>query len=149
MLASSHGEVYINPMVNYELLDIGSIPTYAITRASYYRQERELESRDSDSNRYAYEQAMGTLALRATDGAIPTPVDDWRMKANCRYGDISTDTFFQIDNIDAVKEAKEKCGTCEVKVECRTYAIENREKYGVWGGLTPRERQRIIRKRRK
>lgn len=38
------------------------------------------------------------------------------------------------------KRAKQVCEECEVKIECLTYAEENGETLGVWGGLSPKER---------
>ena len=35
------------------------------------------------------------------------------------------------------------CASCSVRVECADYAIRAREPYGVWGGLTEEERERI------
>jgi len=46
-------------------------------------------------------------------------------------------------------EAKEVCAQCSVRVACLEYALTSREKAGVWGGATERERRRIIRQRRR
>lgn len=35
------------------------------------------------------------------------------------------------------------CEACSVKIECRDWAIENEEKYGIWGGMTANERKRL------
>lgn len=40
--------------------------------------------------------------------------------------------------------AKMICGRCEVKSECLDYAIERGEKFGVWGGLSERERRKLL-----
>lgn len=45
-----------------------------------------------------------------------------------------------------LKWAIEECNKCPVQRECAEYAIAAVEPYGLWGGLTPRERQ-IIRNR--
>ena len=45
--------------------------------------------------------------------------------------------------------AKAICGECPVMEACLEHAIDNREKNGVWGGATERERLRIIRRRRR
>ncbi|MFV0258496.1 MAG: WhiB family transcriptional regulator [Acidimicrobiales bacterium] len=37
--------------------------------------------------------------------------------------------------------AKEICGDCPVRAECREYALSVREQYGIWGGLTEGERR--------
>lgn len=42
--------------------------------------------------------------------------------------------------------AKRICLSCPVRVECRDYGLRNREPYGVWGGLTERERRKILAK---
>lgn len=52
--------------------------------------------------------------------------------------------------------AKQVCDSCPAVVECRAWALEHNERYGVWGGLTERERinireaarQRVRRRRR-
>jgi WhiB family transcriptional regulator, redox-sensing transcriptional regulator len=33
-----------------------------------------------------------------------------------------------------------------VKTECLAFSLENRERYGVWGGVTERERQEMFRR---
>ncbi len=40
--------------------------------------------------------------------------------------------------------AKAVCQVCPVVVECRAYALQIREPYGIWGGLTESERRRYI-----
>ena len=41
------------------------------------------------------------------------------------------------------KEAKAICSACEVRLECLEWAVTNEEKYGIWGGLTPQEREHL------
>jgi hypothetical protein len=41
------------------------------------------------------------------------------------------------------RSAKAVCARCEVRVECADYALRAREPYGVWGGLTEEERERV------
>jgi len=40
------------------------------------------------------------------------------------------------------------CRTCDVQIECLAYAVNNREDYGIWGGLTEHQRLRLRRTRR-
>lgn len=73
------------------------------------------------------------------------PVDDWRKSAAC--GPDTTDLFFPVGT-DArsmvdVAMAKGICRGCPVKDQCLTWAIENRQDVGVWGGLDERERQKL------
>jgi WhiB family redox-sensing transcriptional regulator len=39
------------------------------------------------------------------------------------------------------KRAKEICSECPVQIDCRNYALEIREQYGIWGGMTENERR--------
>jgi hypothetical protein len=47
--------------------------------------------------------------------------------------------------VDRVKEAKKLCAECMVREECLAYAVAGDEKFGIWGGLTERERKRMKR----
>jgi WhiB family transcriptional regulator, redox-sensing transcriptional regulator len=70
----------------------------------------------------------------------------WRKRAACRG--IDPEMFFPVTDEDA-EEAKAICATCPVREACLEYALAHREREGVWGGATERERRRIIRHRRK
>lgn len=70
----------------------------------------------------------------------------WRSLARCRGAD---PTIFHPVNDDDAEEAKAICALCPVREPCLEYAIAAREKDGVWGGLTARERRRLIRQRRR
>ncbi len=39
--------------------------------------------------------------------------------------------------------AKALCNTCEIVIQCRTHALKFKEPYGVWGGLSPIDRNRL------
>jgi len=41
------------------------------------------------------------------------------------------------------RDAKRVCAGCEVRAECLAYALAHRERHGVWGGTTERERRRM------
>jgi WhiB family redox-sensing transcriptional regulator len=70
----------------------------------------------------------------------------WRQHAACRG--IDPDVFHPVSEEDA-EEAKAICALCPVRQPCLEHALVNREREGVWGGLTDRERRRLIRQRRK
>ena len=70
----------------------------------------------------------------------------WRQHAACRG--IDPDTFYPLTDEDA-EAAKEICTQCGVRQACLEWALSVREKEGVWGGATERERRRIIRQRRR
>ncbi|MEY2468459.1 MAG: WhiB family transcriptional regulator, redox-sensing transcriptional regulator [Actinomycetota bacterium] len=70
----------------------------------------------------------------------------WRNRAACRG--IDPDIFFPVTDEDA-EAAKAVCDACPVREACLEFALAAREREGVWGGATERERRRIIRQRRK
>jgi WhiB family redox-sensing transcriptional regulator len=72
----------------------------------------------------------------------------WRDQAACRG--LDPDIFYPVtdDEADAA-EAQAVCARCPVREPCGEYALSSREKLGVWGGLTERDRRRIVRHRRK
>ena len=76
---------------------------------------------------------------------VPTP-SDWYDDAACR--DADTDVFFPVSESQA-GPAKAICAECPVREACLEYALEARPPDGVWGGLTPIERHRLIRRRQK
>lgn len=71
---------------------------------------------------------------------------DWQADAACRGAD--TSVFFPRSEADAAA-AKAICDTCPVAHECLEWAIETRQPEGVFGGLTPIERHRVVRRRQK
>lgn len=70
----------------------------------------------------------------------------WRKRAACQG--IDPDVFFPVSDDDAYP-AKAVCEMCSVREACLEYALAYRERDGVWGGATERERRRMIRQRRK
>ncbi len=71
---------------------------------------------------------------------------EWRVRGACNGLD---PTIFYPDDEEASDEAKGICIGCSVRVACLEHALISREKEGVWGGATERERRRIIRQRRR
>jgi WhiB family transcriptional regulator, redox-sensing transcriptional regulator len=70
----------------------------------------------------------------------------WRKRAACRG--IDPEVFYP-DSDEEAEEAKVVCGMCPVRETCLEFALAHREREGVWGGATERERRRIVRQRRK
>ncbi len=68
----------------------------------------------------------------------------WQEDAACRG--LRTNVFFLAAGergtaaMDREEEAKAVCRDCPVIAQCRQYAVDTREPYGVWGGLSPHER---------
>ena len=46
----------------------------------------------------------------------------------------------------STREAKRVCATCEVREECLEYALANDERFGIWGGMSERERRKLKRR---
>ncbi|MFT3854925.1 MAG: WhiB family transcriptional regulator [Ilumatobacteraceae bacterium] len=70
----------------------------------------------------------------------------WRESGACRGLEPS---IFYPDDDDEALDAKAVCAECPVRITCLEYALQVREKQGVWGGATERERRRLIRQRRR
>jgi WhiB family redox-sensing transcriptional regulator len=60
---------------------------------------------------------------------------------------IDPELFYPIRG-EATAPAKAVCRDCIVRVDCLEFALDNREKFGVWGGLSERERRRVRRDRK-
>jgi WhiB family transcriptional regulator, redox-sensing transcriptional regulator len=70
--------------------------------------------------------------------------NSWQDHANCLG--VDPDLFFP-ERGASTREAKEVCRGCVVRAECLEFALQNGEKFGIWGGLSERERRRIRRQR--
>jgi WhiB family redox-sensing transcriptional regulator len=68
----------------------------------------------------------------------------WQDFANCLG--VDPDLFFP-ERGASTREAKEVCRGCVVRDDCLEYALRNGEKFGIWGGMSERERRRIRRQR--
>lgn len=64
---------------------------------------------------------------------------DWRWRALCAETDPEA---FYPEKGGSVRDAKRTCGNCDVRVECLAYALDRDERFGIWGGLSERERRR-------
>ena len=85
--------------------------------------------------------------MTATTGSThPSTDDDWRDQAACLG--LDPQVFYPTTD-DEADEARRICDACAVKDDCLEYALARREKDGVWGGATERDRRRIIRQRRR
>lgn len=88
--------------------------------------------------------ALQTASCQGAD-ASEDP-NAWQDLAACRG--LSSELFYPQDD-DAIAAAKAVCRSCEVETQCLEHALSVREKDGIWGGSTERERRSIIRRRRR
>ena len=66
----------------------------------------------------------------------------WQASALCAQTD--PEAFFP-EKGGSTREAKSVCKVCEVRQECLEYALAHDERYGIWGGLSERERRKLKR----
>lgn len=70
-------------------------------------------------------------------------VNDWPSRAACRGAE--PDELFVPGA--AQNRAKAVCLGCPVRTECLADALDNRTEFGIWGGMTERERRALLRRR--
>jgi WhiB family redox-sensing transcriptional regulator len=71
------------------------------------------------------------------------PMNGWRDLALCAQTD--PEAFFP-DKGESPKPAKRVCARCEVRAECLQHALDCGERFGIWGGLSERERRSLTRR---
>jgi WhiB family redox-sensing transcriptional regulator len=75
-------------------------------------------------------------------GAEGAEEQDWQERALCAQTD--PEAFFP-EKGGSTREAKRICAGCDVRAECLEYALAHDERFGIWGGLSERERRRLRR----
>lgn len=75
-------------------------------------------------------------------GYRPEP---WHEKALCAQ--VGSDLWFPDKGCEGgnIREAIKTCNRCPVQAECLQYALEHGERYGIWGGITERQRRHLRR----
>ena len=96
--------------------------------------------------------SLGLPKQRSSSGSSPAGVvgstpgsgvldeASWQERALCAETD--PEAFFP-EKGGSTREAKKVCLGCDVRAECLEYALENDERFGIWGGLSERERRRV------
>ena len=76
----------------------------------------------------------------------PQPDEDsalaWQSDALCAQTD--PEAFFP-EKGGSTRDAKRICTSCDVRAQCLEYALQNDERFGIWGGLSERERRKLKR----
>ena len=82
--------------------------------------------------------------------------EDWYDDAECRgtdpqlfFGEGAFDRRVLPRDPDRVRKALALCAVCDVEEECLDFAIEMRQDYGIWGGMTDRQRKKERKRRTK
>jgi WhiB family redox-sensing transcriptional regulator len=88
---------------------------------------------------------IAPLAPAAPRNLLPLVPDlSWQENALCAQA--GPEFFFPAPG-SSTREAKQLCGACEGRVACLEYALAHDERFGVWGGLSEKERIRLKRVR--
>ena len=83
--------------------------------------------------------------VKPVELTTPTPQDIDDAPCQTVYPEIF---FPDPTDVIGIKKAKTFCGNCDqaIKTKCLSFALSNKVRYGVWGGLTEIERQSLLRK---
>lgn len=83
-----------------------------------------------------------SLVVTGFDEMFESIEEQWQERALCAQTD--PEAFFP-EKGGSTREAKRICLGCEVRDECLEYALAHDERFGIWGGLSERERRRLKR----
>jgi WhiB family redox-sensing transcriptional regulator len=64
----------------------------------------------------------------------------WQVDSLCAQTD--PEAFFP-EKGGSTRDAKKICASCDVRAQCLEYALQNDERFGIWGGLSERERRKL------
>jgi WhiB family redox-sensing transcriptional regulator len=82
-----------------------------------------------------------------SEAALITMPEPWTQDALC--AEVGGDAWFperSSAQSSDLRDARALCGRCPVAAECLAYALRNREQFGVWGGKTPNQRSRMLKR---
>lgn len=82
-----------------------------------------------------WQQAAGIYSTDGDEGEL-----SWQADALCAQTD--PEAFFP-EKGGSTRDAKRVCNECPVREACLEYAMDNDERFGIWGGLSERERRRL------
>ena len=80
------------------------------------------------------------VLLALVDNSVEDGALGWQDRALCAQTD--PEAFFP-EKGGSTREAKRVCQSCDVRAECLEYALAHDERFGIWGGLSERERRRF------
>jgi WhiB family redox-sensing transcriptional regulator len=93
--------------------------------------------RGSGGSQVGFRDVLSELAMVTEDE------QEWQERALCAQTD--PEAFFP-EKGGSTREAKQICNSCDVRTECLEYALGHDERFGIWGGLSERERRRLKRR---
>ncbi|WP_344736969.1 WhiB family transcriptional regulator [Microbacterium awajiense] len=83
---------------------------------------------------------LGVPGVRQAEEVDEDSALSWQTDALCAQTD--PEAFFP-EKGGSTRDAKRICGSCDVRGECLDYALQNDERFGIWGGLSERERRKL------
>ncbi len=86
---------------------------------------------------------LGVPGVRRDIDSVEENTLAWQTDALCAQTD--PEAFFP-EKGGSTRDAKRICTSCDVKSECLEYALQNDERFGIWGGLSERERRKLKRR---
>lgn len=144
------GEVGIERSV--EVLDMAFVPPEAVVVEERLAEVVPIRTR-STAIRKTGAQATKSVMRRTNISPVPArlPADrdrddtplDWQSDALCAQTD--PEAFFP-EKGGSTRDAKRICNECDVRGQCLEYALSNDERFGIWGGLSERERRKLKRR---
>lgn len=96
-----------------------------------------------DPSNLAEVMALVEPSHTSSDIILPLSVIEgmeWQERALCAQTD--PEAFFP-EKGGSTREAKKVCLSCDVRADCLEYALAHDERFGIWGGLSERERLRL------
>jgi WhiB family redox-sensing transcriptional regulator len=83
---------------------------------------------------------LGVPGVRKNVGTEEDNPLAWQSDSLCAQTD--PEAFFP-EKGGSTRDAKRICSSCEVRSQCLEYALQNDERFGIWGGLSERERRKL------
>jgi WhiB family redox-sensing transcriptional regulator len=87
-------------------------------------------------------KVLATKRDAAPTALLPGAMPEWMLEGDCSSS--NAEAFFPERGAPCAA-AREMCAGCPVREQCLDYALKTRQRDGVWGGTTPKERARILR----
>jgi WhiB family redox-sensing transcriptional regulator len=99
-------------------------------------------SQNDDRSGVADDWFIDPILLRIIggDASADTNALAWQRDALCSQTD--PEAFFP-EKGGSTRDAKRICSGCDVRQQCLDYALQNDERFGIWGGLSERERRKL------
>lgn len=140
----------ITPVVSVQPPEVGSrdVQHAPVEKREASRRQKELaaEYREQKNQRTG---ARNIGAVAVVDATKPVASNlreelEWKDDALCAQTD--PESFFP-EKGGSTKQAKSVCVSCDVREKCLDYALKSDERFGIWGGLSERERRKLKKRR--